>query len=324
MRIACIAEGTYVRHTAAMLHSALQHAPSATEVYVLHSEAMPVDDAAALRSVVETAGGVLHFVHVAPADARDLPFGYFPRAVWLRIFLPELVPDVDRVLYLDSDLIVVDDLAPLWDVDLNGDLVGAVTNPLYPFMPDHHVRVGLSDPTDYFNSGVLLMNLLRMRTEGTADQLRHYAITHPGNDYPDQDALNVVCRDRWLKLHPRWNVQTTIFDLAADQLPFPPGAVAEALENPAVVHFIGPFKPWSYMCRHPRRHLYFEHAAATPWGAPKIEDRTPRAFVLRRLPIAWIDRWLAWERAGESARQHARRRIGRVARPLISRVRRDN
>ena len=309
MRIACIAEGTYTRHTAAMLHSALQHAPANTEVYVLHSEAFLAEDAAALRAVVADSGGALHLVHVAPEDARDLPFGYFPRAVWLRIFLPELIPDTDRVLYLDSDLIVTDNLRPLWDIDLDGRLLGAVTNPLYPFMPDHYARVGLSDPADYFNSGVLLMNLARMRAEETADELRRYAIAHPANDYPDQDALNVVCRDRWLKLHPRWNVQTTIFDLSPPQLPFPDGMVAEALDSPAVVHFIGPFKPWTYMCRHPRRHLYFEHAVETPWGAPRLEGRTPRTAVLRRLPLAWIDRWLAWERAASRKAHQTRARV---------------
>ncbi|HUP91359.1 MAG TPA: glycosyltransferase family 8 protein [Solimonas sp.] len=306
IELACIADGGYLRHTGAMLHSALAHSPGERfSVCVLHGNPIPEQERAKLQQVTQAFGARLRFELVDDQRAAQFPCGYFPRAVWLRILLPELLPQAERVLYLDSDLIVTGDLAPLWATDLGDHLLAAVTNPFYPFMPDHpRLHLGIKDPRDYFNSGVLLMNLARMRAEGTSSRLCEFARTRPGNPYPDQDALNEVCRGRWLHLHPRWNVQSTLFELAPAQLPLPPQQVAEALAQPALVHYIGPFKPWHYLCRHPLQALYFEHARATPWGAPALEGQTPRNAVLRRLPLAWIDRWFRLERlAGRAWRR---------------------
>lgn len=140
------------------------------------------------------------------------------------------------------------------------------------------------------------MNLELMRREQLAQQIRDYACAHPELGNPDQDALNVVCRDRWLKLHLRWNVQSTVFELEPRQLPFPRDEISEALASPGVVHFIGPSKPWHYLCTHPKRALYIAHARATPWGEPPIAGRDLRNMVLRRLPLVWTYRIASAER----------------------------
>lgn len=313
--IACITDAKFMRHTGAMLHSALAaSAPATCAMRVLHSDAIDADDQSRLHELVARFGATLNFIFIGDDRIADLPSGYFPRAVWLRILLPELLPDCAKILYLDSDIIVTSSLAPLWETDVSGHLLGAVTNPFYPFMPDHpRLQLGISDPRDYFNSGVLLMNLQRMRDQGSAAQLRAYAREHPGAPYPDQDALNAVCRGRWLALHPRWNVQSTIFELDDAQLPLPAAQIAEARAHPAVIHFIGLFKPWHYLCRHPLRDLYFEHARATPWGAPRIEGRSLRNVLLRPLPLAWIDRWMGVERRLARLWQRLRRRAAITA-----------
>jgi lipopolysaccharide biosynthesis glycosyltransferase len=324
IELACIADGSFVRHAGAMLHSAFECSPhSRFSVHVLHSA--PIDDADRrnLKAVAAAVASSLDFLEIPAGDVGDLPEGYFPRSVWFRILLPELLPHAERVLYLDSDLIVTDDLQPLWDIDLDGCLLAAVTNPLYPFMPPYPaISLGIPNASDYFNSGVLLMDLGQMRAEDTTSRLRQYATRHPGNHFPDQDALNVVCRHRRLSLHPRWNVQSSLYELRTSELPFPTSEIEEARAHPAIIHFIGPFKPWQYLCRHPHQSLYFDHAAATPWGAPALEGRTPRTIVLRRLPLAWIDRWMAWERESSPYFHRLRGLLGRWARVATGRRRR--
>ncbi|HVT36945.1 MAG TPA: glycosyltransferase, partial [Nevskiaceae bacterium] len=154
--------------------------------------------------------------------------------------------------------------------------------------------------------------------EGTAEKLAEFARTHPHLHYPDQDALNVVCRGRWLHLQPRWNAQSTFFQLRDTDLPLPPEQSREARAHPALVHYIGPFKPWTYMCTHPLRQLYFDHARQTPWGAPAPEGRTLRTMLLRPLPLRWIDRWLAFERWLQALPQRVVRRLRRAGLPLPS------
>ena len=298
LHLACIAEGDSLRHTGAMLHSALQHTTQRPlTVHLLHGQPYPAADSAHIRSVVEEAGAELNLLPVTAERAATFRDSHFPRAIWYRILLPELLPAVDRVLYLDSDIIVGDDLAPLWHMPLEGNWLGAVCNPFYPFMPDYPVEaLGFASGREYFNSGVLLLDLAALRAAGAVAPLVDYARRHPQCAYPDQDALNVVCRGRWKPLHPRWNAQSTIFELPAHSLPFTAEQVAQARSAPAVVHYIGPFKPWSHLCRHPLRARYFAHAAQTPWGVPAIADATLRNRILRLLPLRWIDRWMRLER----------------------------
>ena len=315
--LACIADG-YLRHTGAMLHSVLAcTAPGTVSVSVLHTTALDEVERGRLQQVTDGRGARLRFFCLPPAALAGLPRTVLAPSVWLRIYLPDLLPDCDRVLYLDSDLIATDDLRPLWEIPLGDHLLGAVTNPLYPFMRPHfRTDLGIERAQDYFNSGVLLMNLARMRREDFTQQVRAYACAQIELGAADQDALNVVCRNRWLKLHPRWNVQSTLFELEPSRLPLPIEQIAEALAAPAVIHYIGPSKPWHYLCTHPRRSLYFAHARATPWGEPPIVGRTLRNVVLRRLPLAWTYRFASAERAlrltGRAARRRLARRLSRL------------
>jgi lipopolysaccharide biosynthesis glycosyltransferase len=277
----------------AMLHSLLQAAgDDPVDITVLHDGELSADGQARVTKTVAGGNAALRFLEV-PADRLDrFPSPGFPRAIWCRALLPELLADESKVLYLDADTVVVDSPHELWRTDLGDAPLAAVANPLYRFMHNHpRWDLGIEDPRRYLNSGVLLMNLEVLRREDTAAQLLTYARAHPDNSYPDQDAMSVLFADRHVSLHPRWNAQPTLWDLRVDELPFSSAEVDEARRAPGIVHFVGPFKPWHYLCTHPYRGCYFDHLAATPWAPPDIEGRTPVNAVLRRLSPVWISRW---------------------------------
>ena len=165
LHISCAAEGEYVAHSAAMIHSVLEHADGRRLcVHYLHGPRFASRAAELLTGMVETGGGSISFLEVPDREVAGLPvLPQFTQAMWYRIFLPELLPGVDRVLYLDADTIAVDSLSPLWEVPLGDSYLAAVTN---VFQPNHFHRpaqLGLPGPKVYFNSGVLLMNLDQMR-----------------------------------------------------------------------------------------------------------------------------------------------------------------
>lgn len=285
--VACATDDGYAPHCAAMLHSLLAHHPAGSvQVYVLHGTGT-LSEASRGRLSEVAAGGdaAIDWLEVRPADIAAFPATRFHPACWYRVLLPDLLPRAPRVLYLDADLIVLEPLDELWSADLRGRAFAAVVNPLYPFMPDRAATLGLASASEYLNSGVLLMDLERMRATGLAARLRAYAQDHPDNPWPEQDALSVVCRGEWAALPPRWNAQTTVFDLADGQLPYPPDQAREARQRPAIVHFIGPLKPWTYLCRHPLRHVYARHRRQTPWGEFEPEGRTLANRLLRPLSL---------------------------------------
>ena len=159
----------------------------------------------------------------------------FTPTIYYRIFLPEMFQQYDRGIYLDSDVIVMDDVAKLYRTDINDYLLAACLdmstfgNPL--FTKYFNDAIGVS--TDgYFNSGVLLINFKRFREEEFGEHFLYLLNTYDFDTVaPDQDYLNAMCKDRVKYLNITWNTMPT----------------AEAKEkHPKIVHFNLFFKPWHY------------------------------------------------------------------------------
>jgi lipopolysaccharide biosynthesis glycosyltransferase len=161
---------------------------------------------------------------------------HISKTSYARLLLSYVLPiGVSRVLYLDADVLVLDDLQPLWHLDLGGTVLGAVTD---IDSEDNAKRLRLDGKPgghDYFNAGVLLVDVKRWKDEHISEKALKYLEKNPHTFNADQDALNVVCSGRWKQLDTRWNHQ--IFDKAVR-----PGCFSSLA--PSILHFIGPFKPW--------------------------------------------------------------------------------
>lgn len=243
-----------------------------------------------LDDMVRAAGGELH---VLPVDREAL--AGLPPAVaahggaisCARLLLPELLPAVDRLVYVDADTLAIDSVTALAAAPLDGNLLGAVSNVVHPDMRARLRDLGL-DPANYLNSGILVMDLAAMRADGSAAATLRY-IADEGDRllWVDQDALNVVFAGAWAPLHPRWNAQNSFWtwrpwaaNLFGEQL------VSEAVADPGILHFEGPWlsKPWHYLCQHPYAARYRQMLAATPWHGRPLEDRTIATMAIRMLP----------------------------------------
>lgn len=284
--VACAVEGRYVPHSAAMLLSVLDGGRGhEVRIHYLHGPGFPRRARDRLAAMVAAAGGSIAFVEVADERVAGLPdAGYFTKAMWYRTFLPDLLPGVARVLYLDVDTLALDEIAPLWDVEFGDGLVAAVTNVFEPWGERWPVELGLAGPTSYFNSGVLMMNLDGMRAEHVAERLRRHAIDHADDLYwPDQDALNVILDGRRVALHPRWNVMNNVMLRERAVEVFGGDEIHEARTSPAIRHFEGPSvaKPWHYGSRMAHRERYFEYRRRTPWPRGRLDGLPPLAVVER-------------------------------------------
>ncbi len=182
--------------------------------------------------------------------AVDLsPFGDFAtlshisKMTYSRFLIPSIFPDtVSKVLYLDTDLLVLDDLNTLWETDLEGAVLGAVTDDL-----DHYLKgdkEGCAEVPrlkeiprvrNYFNAGVLLIDLDRWREERISEKSLKYLAQHPTLPFADQDALNVIGDCLWKQVESRWNFQDHYEKRIAEMNPN---------ARPGIVHFVTRFKPW--------------------------------------------------------------------------------
>jgi lipopolysaccharide biosynthesis glycosyltransferase len=291
VKIALCLDAEYAPWAATTIASCLQsNRGYEVSFNVLHDSSLSESDIERLQSVVDKGGSSVEFHALGPSLGLEaLPSNAeFGTIVWLRLYLPEILSNLPRVLYLDSDTFVAGHLAELWQVPLGDAPLAAVANVVEPAMRPHVAALGIDYPGGFFNSGVLLLNLEVMRAESSVDRLLRFSRDHRGElVWPDQDALNAVFARRWLALHPRFNAQSSLWgwrDWAVEV--FGEDAVRAAKGAPVIRHFEGRglCKPWHYMCPVPGYKEYRRALASTPWAGTPIEDRTPATRLIRVLP----------------------------------------
>lgn len=180
--------------------------------------------------------------------------------VYLRLALDEILPDIPVVLYMDADIIVRRDLSPLLNQPMDGLPLAAVRDPLNPTLGSGLAvglpgwqALGLPGTREYFNSGVMLIDLPECGRRGIFDAGRRFAVDKPEHIlFWEQDALNWAVADDWFRLDRCWNTfpasvlpelyQNWTYD-ADDILPF--SRLLEDEATAAVLHFAGPVKPWT-------------------------------------------------------------------------------
>lgn len=195
------------------------------------------------RNVFESVPRGSLAIHWVPVDVVTLqgfssPLGYPPMAC-ARLLLPQIFPaTMSRLLYLDADVLVLGDLGPLWETDLGSAAIGAVLDVLDELRKrEVPITQDIPEVRDYFNSGVLLINLDRWREVEVSERALEYLTKKPVSQFPDQDALNVVCDGAWKKLDSAWNFQehlnTCLWEVSPER-------------RPNIVHFVTAMKPWNF------------------------------------------------------------------------------
>ncbi|HUP19077.1 MAG TPA: glycosyltransferase family 8 protein [Gemmatimonadota bacterium] len=276
--IACAADERYVMPLAVMLASltARLEPSRPVSVYVL-SRGIAEEDRRRLAGSLQRDDVDLHWLDVTTGAFSDLPvWGRMSTATYHRLMLPALLPpSIDRLIWLDCDLVVNADLARLWAEPLEGWHALAVQDMIVPSVssPDGiagHAELGLDPAARYFNAGVMVVNLDLWRRDDVAGRVTDYLRAH-GKDvvYWDQEGLNVVLAGRWRELDPRWNQNASVCGrsfyrprhLDAD-------TYRRVVEDPWIVHFSGNLKPWAlHDTGDPARALYFRWLDRTPWAA---------------------------------------------------------
>ena len=161
---------------------------------------------------------------------------YFTMTIYFRIFIPDMYPEYDKAIYIDSDIIVPGDISELYDTDMHDNLIGVVTDGSVNDVPElqRYMTESLGLKLgDYFNSGMLLMNMKELRNVHLAE---HYLYLlnkyHFDCVAPDQDYLNSMCYGKIEYLDSCWDAM--------------PNRNKPEIENPKIIHYNLFDKPWCY------------------------------------------------------------------------------
>lgn len=163
---------------------------------------------------------------------------YFTMTIYFRLFIADMFPQYDRGIYIDSDIIVPGDISEMYHLPLGDNIIGACPDYSILGIPelDNYVEFAIgTKPGKYINSGVLLMNLKKLREVHFADRfLELLNQFHFDCIAPDQDYLNAMCMGKIYFLDECW-----------DAMP-PEGDAKEEMENPKLIHYNLFQKPWCY------------------------------------------------------------------------------
>lgn len=162
---------------------------------------------------------------------------YYSATTYFRLFIPDLYPQYDKVLYLDSDIVVLSDIADLYNIDMEDNLVAAapddVIQTIKVFQEYAELVVGVADHKRYFNAGILLMNLDELRKFKFQDKFLYLLSKVKFSVAQDQDYLNRLCKGRVKLIENTW-----------DRMPI--GGDTVKREDLHLIHYNLAFKPWHF------------------------------------------------------------------------------
>jgi lipopolysaccharide biosynthesis glycosyltransferase len=285
MNIVCATDGNYLPHCVIMLETLRKQIGHLNpSIFLIHHSADSnelIKAFAYLQSIYSS----ISFLPASVEKLRDFPVsGHGSVAAYLKLMIPDILPfGLDKVLFIDSDTVVVNRLSDLWAMDLKGKSLAAVGEHKFCCL-DHGYEHG-----EYFNSGVMLIDLGRWRESKIVEKGLVFAKENPHRlRHWDQDVLNAVFQGDWLAIDERWNACPHLFGLNG-AYDLSPNSLTEsentAIKNPAIVHFAGPgpLKPWHASCTHPYKQVYLNAKSTTPWKlTPLLNAPQPKWTRLRK------------------------------------------
>lgn len=271
----------YVPHVAGVVQSIIMHSSEMHnyDLSLLHAGITENSQRQLQVMVSEHPNFSIRFVNVERfvQPYRLKVNSHFTVETFYRLLLPQLLPNYDKVIYLDSDLVVLRDMAELFAIDIgdhllaatiDADMAGEYNGAIQGVKDYCDTVLKLADPYSYFQAGVLVFNLSAFRKTFAPNELLELAAKREYH-YVDQDVLNVACGGRVHTLDMRWNVVTdcggtrigTIIQRAPLSIY---KAYLEARKDPYVIHYAGWQKPWNDP-QSDFAEVYWKYARQTPF-----------------------------------------------------------
>lgn len=279
INVAFASDDKFAQHLCVTLVSLLENLSPGREVavYILDC-GINADKRAKIQKSVERFKdrlASLDFIRVDPSQFAD--FEVTPNishATYFRIILPRILSQVDRVINLDSDMVLEGDIGQLFDTPLDEKWLAAVRDPSAAQDKEYGEMLGIPSRHGFFNAGMMLMDLAALRKHEIPEQV--LSALRNINRFAsalDQPGLNYILHDSWKELPPTWNFQpSTVLNPGHCEDIYTAAAYADARSNPKIIHYVSRFtKPWRFAALPLYRERYFHYLKLT-----EFRDFRPR------------------------------------------------
>ena len=202
---------------------------------------------------------------------------HFTPETYYRFFLPQFFPEFDKVLYLDADTLILHDIAPLFSIDIGNNYLGVthdceivrMSNLAGTEYSDYFRKTLGVKIENYFQAGVMLVNLKKMREDIITDKLLATLKKVGVPKFVDQDILNIVCQNKVTFIPQNWDYTWHLPFIDDDYLEHISGELAleyqKAKENPYIIHFTGnSMKPVDYPSQ-PEAKVFWQYVETSPY-----------------------------------------------------------
>lgn len=261
MNVTCSTDDHFIQHCATMLCSLLENNKEHdVTIHLLHNN-LSKESKKIISDLTSRYKAEVLFYNIDEKKLSKAKIGEnhpnLSLATYYRILLPSLVDeDIDKILYLDCDVIVLKDLSPLFNIDLGGYGVAGVMD-LIPGSSYHREILNLPLNQQAFCAGVLMINLDFWRRNKSQDSMLDFINRMSGKLlYEDQDVLNHEFRGKWFKLAPKYaKSPLSIVPINSDFKDFD---YIEYMKDPCIIHYAGNLKPW-FDVWFPERKFYLKY-----------------------------------------------------------------
>lgn len=267
--VLCATDENYAPYCGVMLTSVFENTPNA-EAFVFLSNSLSKQNQKKYQQLEKQYNTSIHFIVVDKSHFAQMPMGLgiWTNEAYYRFAAPELLPkEIQKVIYLDCDIIVDYDLHELWATTIN-DNSALVVLDIAIYNKSLLKHLDPSYQTEYFNSGMMVINLKYWREHNIQHQLFESAINNADiNVYVDQDVLNMVLKDTKNTLPLEYNFMPSVFCYNFYNT-FPKEIKDYVLTHqPKIIHYTSHLpRPWhSQSYGLPFRTLWWKYAKKSPW-----------------------------------------------------------
>lgn len=264
----------YARHLAAVIASIMEQSKVFWNIYIIYTE-LSRNSKEKLMQLEKKYHLKLNFIQLQNEMIEQFELGkgtHLNKIVFGRLFLPNIISDEERAIYMDIDMIVNKPLEEVYEADLENFSIGAIPDGVKDQKLSKR-RLKFSEEKIYFNAGLMLMDLKKLRKNGMMNTVIEYC-ANPDMELKlnEQDGLNIIFENDFKELPQIWNCTHGVLE-----------EKKYSLNEIGIIHYTGEIKPWDCRDHSPFKNEYWKYLNMTPWKGYKEENFSFKNIVEREL-----------------------------------------